>query len=225
MKKQEILSFIEKNRKLYKKEELEKIICSKFSLEPYEFNSLYNYLIDKGLILKNKKNQIISAKKNQIYKGKIIGHERGFAFCVVLGMDDFFIAPRNLNGALNGDIVLIKAFNDNKNAHSTEAEVIKIIERNNTTIVGTFFSDKKQSFVKPDNTKINGVVKVNKNFIAKNGEKVVVKITNTKSFSGDVIEVLGDSDDLETLELGIIREHKLYEVFPEPVIPNNVWES
>ena len=33
--------------------------------------------------------------------------------------------------------------------------------------------------------------------------------------SGEVIEVLGDADDVKSLELAIIREHNLYEQFPD----------
>ena len=54
---------------------------------------------------------------------------------------------------------------------------------------------------------------------ARPNDKVVIKVirrTNGK-ISGEVIEVLGQSDDVKTLELGIIREHNLYEQFSDDV--------
>ena len=135
------------------------------------------------------------------------------------GHPDFFIAPRNLNGALNGDIVLIKEISSSKDGQSTEAQVIKIVEKNNSSIVGTFFVDKKQNFVKPNNNRINGIILVGKNYMAKNGDNVVVKVDyNKKQLTGEIVEILGSSENLNALELSIIREHKLYEIFPETVI-------
>ena len=65
--------------------------------------------------------------------------------------DDVFISAENLNGAMHNDRILIRLLKGN--GRSKEGEVVRILERANKTLVGTFEKDKNFGFVVPDDKK------------------------------------------------------------------------
>lgn len=162
--------------------------------------------------------------KSKCIKGKLIGNRNGYAFVDVGDplVPDFFIPPNKLGGAYNGDTVLILPLG--KTDLSQEAEVVEVLERHNTTLVGNYTKLKRgDGVVTPDNSKFNRQVFVSgKNSMgAVSGQKVVVKVTfmdDGDDLKGEVIEILGDEDNFKTLELALIRAHKLYEEFPQEVL-------
>ena len=69
----------------------------------------------------------------QFFEGNLVGNSKGYGFVGIDGYDDdFFIPPDKMNGALDGDRVLIYATNIGIN--SNFAEVRKIIEKSNKTV-------------------------------------------------------------------------------------------
>lgn len=69
--------------------------------------------------------------------GVIQGSGRGFAFFIPAdGGCDLFVAAKNLNGAVHGDTVEAVKISDRRG--NGEAEVIKIVKRGFTEIVGVF---------------------------------------------------------------------------------------
>lgn len=162
--------------------------------------------------------------KSKCIKGKLIGNRNGYAFVDVGDplVPDFFIPPNKLGGAYNGDTVLICPLG--KTELSQEAQVVEVLERNNTTLVGTYSKMKRgDGMVTPDNSKFNRqiFVEAKKSMGAVSGQKVVVKVTfldGGEKLKGEVIEILGDENNFKTLELALIRAHKLYEEFPDEVM-------
>ena len=171
-----------------------------------------------------KKSTPVVVDKSKCIKGKLIGNRNGYAFVDVgdPNVPDFFIPPNKLGGAYNGDTVLICPLG--KTDLSQEAQVVEVLERNNTTLVGTYERLKRgDGVVTPDNNKFNRQILVpgKKSMGAYSGQKVVVKVTfldGGEKLKGEVIEILGDEDNFKTLELALIRSHKLYEQFPDEVI-------
>ena len=197
--------------------------ANRFMCPVKQVRAVVEKMIASGELVERKNGKLIIKDQTNLLKGKIIGNAKGFAFCQIIGdkMPDFFIPPQKLKGALNGDIVLIKplAFTE----ESQEAEVVKILEKANKTLVGTLtLFNGKDGFVIPDNKKISKDIFVSRKNTrgAKQGERVVVEVDFSKKdkLSGVVVEVLGQSEDVFSLEMGIIRSHKLYEEFPENVI-------
>ena len=174
--------------------------------------------------LKSKKNKK-SSKNNfaQFVEGTICGTGRSFAFFQSASLPDLFIAERLTKGAIDGDKVIVKVLN--LQDERGECKVEKIIERANTTLVGVLIKNKNDILLKPDNSKISKYIKIEKRNCknAKIGEKVVCKLLyqpeNTKDrFIGEVIEVLGDPEKNEVMELSIMREYHIYETYPKEVI-------
>ncbi len=223
MTQEQIVEFLDHTKKRYKSKNDFILTISNFFEEDFNIvKNLVGKMIDNGKIIQEESGRFNLIKNTNYVKGKLIGNNKGFAFVDVGDpqVPDFFIPPTKLNGAFNGDTVLIRPLN--KTDLSQEAEVVKILERNNTTLVGTYSRLKRgDGVVTPDNNKFNKQIFVSKkaSMGACSGQKVVVKVTfGSEKLSGEVIEILGEEANFKTLELACIRDHKLYEVFPDEVL-------
>ncbi len=157
-----------------------------------------------------------------LIEGTLIGNERGFAFLSPSDKtaypSDFFIPHRNLRGAMHGDTVLVTHVKSEKS--SDEAEVVCILQRGYTQIVGSFYKERNAGYLYPDEKKYFEPIFIPlhacKNI--RSGVKAVAKITDYpygKAPGGEIIEVLGDEEDFDVEELSIIRSFSLREDFPE----------
>ncbi|MBQ5503329.1 MAG: ribonuclease R, partial [Selenomonas sp.] len=136
---------------------------------------------------------------------------------------DVFVPAGAIGTAMHGDRVVARVTPAQEEGRSREGEIIRILERANEKIVGTFERSKTFGFVTPDNTKLTQDIFVAKKFFkgAKTGSKVVVKITKwpngRRSAEGEVIEVLGKVGDPGVDVLSVMRQYELSETFPEDV--------
>ena len=166
--------------------------------------------------------------KDENYKiGTFRRKEKGFGF-VNIGDDDneIFIGPKHTNKAIDGDKVLIKLLEecivDSK--HSREGKIIKILEHNNDTIVGTFKKSKNFGFVVPDDQNISDDIYIPKRKASgiKNNQKVVVKIDkyadSKNKAEGTIVEILGNINEAGVDMLSLIKEYKLPNEFPQAVL-------
>lgn len=177
-------------------------------------------LVSSGDIFEIKKGKFITIPSHGYQKGKFLGNAKGFGFVQLgsaKGEHDIFIPANKTCGAIDGDLVIVKLAYDG--SEGSEGEVVSIY-KSVPHLVGVVTKHGGNFFLEPDNNNIpfkirllNGQIKFNKN------DRVVIEVRrNTKNLSGLVIEVLGQQDDIKSLELGIIREHELYETFPQDVI-------
>ncbi|MCL2540155.1 MAG: ribonuclease R [Firmicutes bacterium] len=185
-----------------------------------------NKMLESGrLVLSG--SSIVLPETIGVVRGKLSGNHRGFAFCVVAGQEavpDVFIAGKDLGGALHKDSVLIKITKKLNQLHGAEGVVLKVLERNRENIVGTLeFKQNNAAMVVPDDSHYFSNIYVTnlKKIKAKHGDKVVARVTdyNTRynQAEGEVVEVLGSVKNKGIDILGIIREHNLYEEFPQEV--------
>ena len=201
-------------------------ICKTLQM-PYRekprLTDLLSKLCDEGKLYQNDGGRYGTIEQLGLIKGKLSGHERGFAFLIPDDKEsypnDFFIPHKNLHGALHGDVVLIERFFGRSD---DEGNVIKVLERGYSTIVGTFRRDKRAGYLIPDEKRYASEIYIPLSdcFKIKNGVKAVAKITSYprgKAPGGEIIEVLGDEDDFFAEELSIIRSYDLREEFPPRV--------
>ena len=179
-------------------------------------------LVEEGSIFVNDGGRYGTSEQLGLIQGEISGNERGFGFLVPTNKElykgDFFIPRKSLHGALHGDLVLAQKKYDS----GDEAEVIKILSRGYTKIVGTFRRDKRAGYLFPDEKKFSAEIYIPLSDCShiKNGVKAVAEITSYplgKNPGGKIIEVLGDEDDFFAEELSIIRSYNLREEFPPHV--------
>ena len=225
MEQQEIIKFINDNKLNGKNFNLVvDRLCARFSASKSEVIKLVKEAKEEGLLVEDEKKRLNTASKLGLVKGVVSGHSRGFAFVVPTdsNMPHLFIAPRNLNTAMHNDTVLVRLLRDSKRGDSTEAEVISIVKRGTVNIVGTIEVLKGYGFLIPDNDKFSSDIFIPKAKLAgaKNGQKVVVKITNfnNRRPDGEVIEVLGDTGSPEIELLSIIRSYDLIEEFSNELL-------
>lgn len=175
-------------------------------------------LEDEGEILKDDKGGYATPEQLGAFRGTVQGNERGFAFIIPeggAGRDgDYFVPRRALNGAMNRDKVLAV----HRRGTEDEAFVVKILERGQKTVVGTFERDKRAGYVIPDDKRFDSDVYVPLSLCmnAKPGDKVLAEITSypkNAMVGGKIVEVLGESGDFYTEELSIIRSYGLTEQF------------
>jgi ribonuclease R len=193
-----------------------------------EFKELVKTLVkleEKGLLVRSRANRYGVPERMNLMRGKFIGHQRGFGFVAPeeAGMDDIFIPPTEVNGAVNGDKVMVR-ISDGSSGDRREGAIIRILERGTTKVVGTFQDNRGFGFVVPDDKKMNMDI-----FIAKDdtlgavdGHKVVVEITGwpegRMSATGMVTQILGHKNDPGVDILSIIHKHGIETEFPPDVL-------
>ena len=152
-------------------------------------------------------------------------NQKGFGFVKIEEREDeIYIAKKNSINALNGDKVLIKIIEEKTNSKKAEGRIIKVLEREKDTIVGTFQYSRSFGFVVPDDKNFGTDIFISKKNFGKsrNNQKVLVKITKYpkkgKNAEGKIVEVLGKIDEAGVDMLSLIKEHNLPDEFPEPVL-------
>jgi ribonuclease R len=206
-------------------QELEEVFGIDDSSEFKEFVKTLVFMEEKGLIVRTRSNRYGLPEKMNLIRGKLTGHAKGFAFVTPeeKGMDDIFIPPHEVNGAMHGDIVIVRVSSKSSGARR-EGSVVRILERGNTEIVGTYTESKHFGFVIPDDKKFGSDIFIPKNASAGavEGHKVVVKLTaypeGRKNAEGEVLQILGHKNDPGVDILSIIHKHGLPQAFPEEVI-------
>lgn len=162
-------------------------------------------------------------RKSEIYTGIIEKHSRGFGFVRQEDDEDIFVAPSNMGGAMNGDLVevdLLPPYLWNK---SKEGIVTKVLERNYTEVIGTFQKNKKFGFVIPDDKKNPDDIFIKKDFFrnAQNGDKVVAKIIKYPDkygkAEGRITEIVAKRGEVGGDISAMIRTKGLFETFPSRV--------
>ena len=194
---------------------------------PFPYNKTSqeeNMLLDAEEMLNRQDKKQKARNKKFKLQGKIQGTKSDFAFLIPFDKtyDDVFIAGKNLKGAINNDTVVCEVGRE-RNGNRLEGKVIQILERGNEHVVGKIFLSKNTAMVMPDDVKFGKdiVVPISKILNAQNGDKVVVKIdnySNKKNPVGQVVEVLGAPNKIETEVKAIIRSYDLYEEFPKKVV-------
>lgn len=191
--------------------------------EKTDFREIVEALVADGKIEADNSGKY-RVSDNNTKAGIFTGTQRGFGFVVIEGEDeDIFIPESSTKGALHNDKVLV-SIKGEQTGKRREGEILRIIERSNTTVVGTFEKSKNYGFVVPDNTKFGKDIFIQKEHTkgAVNGHKVVVKITNfgdkSKNPEGRIIEILGHINDPGVDIKSVIAAYNLPLEFPEEVL-------
>lgn len=180
-----------------------------------------NKSLDYDQFMPQEKNRYERRNKSLRIEGKIQGTKGPFAFFIPFDSthEDVYISEHNLNGALNNDSVLVEV---KKTKRGFEGYVLQVLERGQDKIVGKITITKGGAFVAPDDVKFGKDIFVGKATLgANNGDKVVVKIVKffaNRNPEGEVVEVLGPPNKIETEVMAVIRSYNLYETFPKKVL-------
>lgn len=207
------------------------------SREKKDFREVLDALAMEGKISIDLKGKIKPLPAD-VKVGRYMATQRGFGFVRVENEeDDIFIPGVHTKGALDGDTVQVLVKKEGGEGKRREGQVLNILERGNSIIVGTYTRSRNFGFVTPDNQKFTKDIYVAKaeSKGAVTGHKVVVEITDfgdeQRKPEGRVLEILGHVNDPGVDILSVIKAYGLPEEYPDEVmkqiedIPDEVEES
>ena len=220
--KEKLLNFM--REEAYKPLNLEELVTLMQITEKKEikkFTKLLKDMEENGEIIKTRYNRYGVPERMNLVVGYLQAHPQGYGFIIPEQKEqkDVFVNPNDINGAMHGDRVvarLIKKAEDKK----PEGEIIRIIDRANKTLVGTYECYRNYGFVIPDEHRIIQDIFIPKGCSrsAKNGDKVVVEITRwsekRRNPEGVITEVLGHKSLPGVDIFSIIKKYELPEDFP-----------
>ncbi|MDN3641427.1 ribonuclease R [Lutimonas halocynthiae] len=174
-------------------------------------------------IEEKERGKFVLVAQSHYYEGIIEVTSRGNAYVVCEDLEhDIYIPSRNLNHALNGDLVKVYVYKRKKNKKQ-EGDIVEILERAKTEFVGVLQKNKTFGFVVPDDHKMYADIFIASDQLAEaeDGDKVLAKMTdwptNSKNPFGQIIQVLGKPGDHDTEIHSILLEYGLPYTFPEEV--------
>ncbi|WP_353893854.1 ribonuclease R [Proteinivorax hydrogeniformans] len=224
MIKEKILTYMSKEA--YRPLTIDELIES-FQLDEKDIPSFKEILSDmekQGEIIQTRSKRYGVPERMNLVVGRLQAHSKGFGF--ILSTDpekeDVFVSPEDMGGALHNDKVVARLHKGG--ARRREGEIIRILERANTTVVGTFEKSNNFGFVTPDESRINLDIFVPKSEFnkAQNEEIVVVEITRwpekRRNPEGRIIQKLGNKNSPGTDILTIMAKYKLDPKFPNKVM-------
>ena len=196
--------------------------------EADDFRDLVKVLVkleEAGTIVRGINDKYGTPDRMNTFQGRFIGHAKGFGFVAPeeAGLDDVFIPPTMKGGALNGDTVIVKVSSDST-GERREGQIIEVVERGTSRIVGEFQANKNFGFVLPDDKRFGTDIFIGQGHTlgAVDGHKVVVEITKwpdeKRSASGMITQILGHKNDPGVDILSIIHKHNIDVEFPEEVV-------
>ncbi len=204
-------------------------------LEYKELQDTLNSLVDEYLVFYTKKGKYILLKNCPGLKiGKLQVSKKGFGFVVLDKEDDIYVAEKNMNGAIDEDIVLAEVF---PSGVRKEAKIVRIIKRELQNLVGEVqYTENGDPFIKLDDDKkeLTIMLTLESAKDCVEGHKVLVKVikeVNKHKYIAEVVKIIGHKNDPGTDILSIAYKHGIYEDFGEEVekelvdIPNEVSEK
>ncbi|MBP1157693.1 MULTISPECIES: ribonuclease R [unclassified Paenibacillus] len=227
IKKEELLDFMKETAyKPMTYNELELHFQLESAQDFKDFLKLLNQLENEGLIVRTRNDRYGVPERMNLLRGRLQAHAKGFGFLIPDDRDhpDVYIHANDMGTAMNGDIVLVRINSKSPSGGRMEGEVVRVVTRGNTQIVGLFQAHEEYAFVIPDDKRVVRDIFIPKGLFggAMDGHKVVVKIVTypegRAAAQGEVVEILGHKNDPGVDILSIIRKHGLPEAFPDEVI-------
>ena len=230
--KDKILEYLGLDDKAKTLMEINDYLGLKSSEELSELQNVLSELIKSGIVHETKKSKyMLMSNCASLLAGKIEVTKNGYAF-LLKEEGDLFISSDNLNGAINGDTVLVDVFERN---NKLEGKVLKILDRKLNTIIGEILYVNDEPTLIVDDKKLDIEVELINHFAnLVDGHKVLVElkeqVTHHK-FRGVILKIIGHKNDPDIDILTIAYKHNIELEFSDEVkkelesIPDEVRES
>jgi ribonuclease R len=165
----------------------------------------------------------VLVKQTHYHEGIVDITSRGNAYVVCEDLEhDVYVPSRNLNHALNKDLVRVYVYKRRKNS-KLEGDVVAILDRRKYEYVGVLQKNNDYGFVVPDDPKMYSDIFIGPEHLleAEDGDKVLARITDwpqkSKNPFGEILKVLGKPGDHDTEIHSILVEYGLPYTFPDHV--------
>ena len=234
--REEIIELLGKEKRALSASE----ICDKLNLNTAgELKKLLDDLriLEEGYtVYRSNKDKYMLFENSHLLKGRLSVNKKGFGFVIVDGRDeDIYIDAKNMNGALNNDLVVVEELKG-QNGKKTEGRVVKVLKKENNLIVGEYkIIDGNPHFI-PDDKKLRmEIILDNKDLDdLVDGHKIqvsIVKEMGKYKYLGEVVKIIGHKNDPGVDILSIIYDHGINDVFTDEVmeevnaLPSEVLDS
>lgn len=200
-------------------------------------------LVEAGEVVETRGKRFGAIEHMNLVAGTFIGHPDGFGFVQLpprpgqADLPDIYVSGRDVDGAMHGDKVVVRVSGGGrparpsktkkagrsqrtKKSQKARGEIIRVLERAHTSVIGYFDKGRNSTFVVPIDERITQHIYIGSadSLDAEPGQIVMAEITQYPSPhrnpEGRITEVLGNRGDrgLDT-EL-LIRKHGLSAEFP-----------
>ncbi len=170
----------------------------------------------EGELVRNRRDAYLIPDKAALIRGRVEGHPDGFGFLIPDdGSGDVFLGPRQMREVLHGDRAIVRVSGMDRRGRP-EGQIVEVLERANTRVVGRVVSEHGVLVVVPENRRIARDILLAPGGRKKKveaGEVVVVELVEQPSKHappvGRLVETLGRYAD-PGMEVEVaLRKHEL----------------
>ncbi len=222
LSRDKVLSYIQQERPLKLRELAKALRVPEAAYR--DFRRLVRQLEREGALVRLRGNRYGPPDRLNLAVGRLSVNPDGFGFVArETGGSDIFVGASGLGTALHADRVVVRLIRRGGRRSQPEGEVVRVLERAVKSVVGTYRTDGRFSFVEPDDPRLTRDFYISPENTggAKGGQTVVAQIdawsTEHPNPEGRIVEVLGNADDPGIDVLAIIKEYDLPVVFPPHV--------
>lgn len=179
-------------------------------------------MIRDGQLLQNRKNAYALVSKLNLIKGRVQGNKDGFGFLIPDdGGEDLYLSSREMRQLFDGDRAVVRESGLDHRGRR-EGQLVEVIERNTTQVVGRYYVESGAAFIVPENSRISREVIVQPGpLMPTEGQYVLLEITQQPGKrhmpAGIVKEILGGRADAGMEVEVAVRTHNIPHTWPEAV--------
>ena len=218
--KNKILDILRSEDKAFTALEIESLLGLDSPEKLSELMRLLTEMSNNYEIYHTKKDKYMLLKNSNLKQGILIGNKKGFGFVDIEGDEDVYINSSNINGAIDGDTVIVEI--TSKKGLKLEGRIVKIQERKVKQLVGTISYKNGKCHVILDDKKVNLDIIIDDGLElgCVDGHKVLVRILdkiNNNTYKGAVIKILGHINDPGVDILSIAAKYEIDDEFSKEV--------
>lgn len=180
-------------------------------------------MVRDGQLIRNRAKEYCLVERLDLVTGRVIAHRDGYGFLEPDdGSDDLYLSAREMRTLMHGDRAAVRIRSEDERGR--EGQLVEVLARALTQVVGRFETGRGVPYVVPDNPKLGSTVLIPRSATggAHRGQFVKVEITEypdgRSEAVGKVIEILGD-EGTEGIEIELaVLAHGLPHEWPDTVV-------
>lgn len=100
--------------------------------------------------------------REPLLEGKVQAHPDGFGFLLLEGREDVFLSAAEMRQVFHGDEVAVEIVGRSRKGQA-EGRIVEVLAANTKKIVGRLMRERKEFYVRPDNPRINHLLRLLEN--------------------------------------------------------------
>lgn len=217
-----ILDILKKEEKAYTVYDLKDILGLETTDQIKRLYEILNELESSLIIYHTNKDKYMAFEYSHLKKGKISVSEKGFGFVLMQDEDDIHVESKHLNGAIDGDFVIVEITNKNTGAKK-EGRVLRIAKRSYGPLVGEYIFIEGKPTIKVSDRKFKQKVVLTKestkdtvegHIVAAN----VIKELDRNTVLAEITTVIGHKNDVGVDIEAIVYKHMFSPKFSDEVL-------